>query len=78
MKVMIGVGPDEGSHEATMLDRHEHEVPLLTMRAGSWPVPPGLQQPPVSLSSKMASDLDQMCVVPQCGHFTEFPVSTDR
>jgi hypothetical protein len=78
MKVMIGVDPDKGSHTATMLDRHGHEVPLLTMRAGSWQVSLGLQQPPVSVSSKMASDLDQMCVVPQCGHFTEFPVSTDR
>jgi hypothetical protein len=31
-----------------------------------------------SRQSKMASAFDQMCVVPQCGHFTEFPVSTDR
>ena len=28
--------------------------------------------------STMASPFDQMCVTPQCGHFTEFPVSTDR
>ena len=28
--------------------------------------------------SMMASAFDQMCVTPQCGHFTELPVSTDR
>ena len=28
--------------------------------------------------SKWASALDQMCVTPQWGHFTELPVSTDR
>ena len=77
MKVMIGVDPDKGSHTATMLDRHEHEVRRITA-AGSRQVPLGRQQPPVAVSSKMASDFDQMCVVPQCGHFTEFPVSTDR
>jgi len=26
MKVMIGVDPHNGSHTATMLDRHEHEL----------------------------------------------------
>ena len=26
MKVMIGVDPHKGSHTATMLDRHEHEL----------------------------------------------------
>ena len=71
---MIGVDP----RTATMLDRHEHKVRRITVRTGSRQVPPGRQQPPVALSSKMASDLDQMCVMPQCGHFTEFPVSTDR
>ena len=28
--------------------------------------------------SNLASALDQMCVMPQWGHFTELPVSTDR
>ena len=28
--------------------------------------------------SMIASAFDQMCVIPQCGHFTELPVSTDR
>ena len=28
--------------------------------------------------SKLASALDQMCVTPPWGHFTELPVSTDR
>ena len=31
MKVMIGVDPDKGSHAATMLDRHEHEVRRITV-----------------------------------------------
>ena len=34
MKVMIGVDPHKGSHTATMLDRHEHEVRRITVRAG--------------------------------------------
>ena len=38
MKVMIGVDPRKGSHTATMLDRHEHEVRRITVRAGG---PPG-------------------------------------
>jgi hypothetical protein len=28
--------------------------------------------------SMIASAFDQTCVIPQCGHFTELPVSTDR
>jgi transposase len=34
MKVMIGVDPHKGSHTATMLDRHEHEVRRITVRSG--------------------------------------------
>ena len=34
MKVMIGVDPHKGSHTATMLDRHEHEVRRIRVRAG--------------------------------------------
>ncbi len=41
-------------------------------RAGS------AEAPRASTQSKLASALDQICVAPQCGHFTELPVSTDR
>jgi transposase len=34
MKVMIGVDPHKGSHTATMLDRHEHELRRIKVRAG--------------------------------------------
>jgi transposase len=34
MKVMIGVDPHKGSHTATMLDRHEHELRQIKVRAG--------------------------------------------
>ena len=37
---------------------------------------PGLT--PAELQSNLASALDQMWVMPQWGHFTEVPVSTDR
>ena len=40
MKVMIGVDADKGSRTATMLERHEHEVALITMRAGRWQATP--------------------------------------
>jgi transposase len=33
MKVMIGVDPHKGSHTATMLDRHEHELRRITVRS---------------------------------------------
>jgi transposase len=39
MKVMIGVDPHKGSHTATMLDRHEHEVRRIKVRAGGRQVP---------------------------------------
>ena len=35
MKVMIGVDPHKGSHTATMLDRHEHELRRIKVRAGA-------------------------------------------
>ena len=35
MKVMIGVDPHKGSHTATMLDRHEHELRRIRLRAGA-------------------------------------------
>ena len=34
MKVMIGVDPHKGSHTATMLDRDEHELRRIKVRAG--------------------------------------------
>ena len=34
MEVMIGVDPHKGSHTATMLDRTEHELRRITLRAG--------------------------------------------
>jgi transposase len=34
MDVMIGVDPHKGSHTATMLDRGEHELRRITVRAG--------------------------------------------
>src|SRR5262245_9923294 len=34
MKVMIGVDPHKGSHTATMLDRQEHELRRIKVRAG--------------------------------------------
>jgi len=34
MKVVIGVDPHNGSHTATMLDRHEHELRRIKVRAG--------------------------------------------
>jgi transposase len=34
MKVMIGVDPHKGSHTATMLDRHEHELRRIKVHAG--------------------------------------------
>src|SRR6478609_8824761 len=34
MKVMIGVDPHKGSHTATMLDRREHELRRIKVRAG--------------------------------------------
>ena len=34
MDVMIGIDPHKGSHTATMLDRHEHEVQRIKVRAG--------------------------------------------
>ena len=34
MEVMIGVDPHKGSHTATMLDRAEHELTRITVRAG--------------------------------------------
>ena len=34
MKVMIGVDPHKGSHTATMLDRNEHELRRIKVRAG--------------------------------------------
>ncbi len=39
MDVMIGVDPHKGSHTATMLDRGEHEVRRITVRAGARQVP---------------------------------------
>jgi hypothetical protein len=32
MEVMIGVVPHKGSHMATMLDGHEHELRRVTVR----------------------------------------------
>ena len=34
MDVMIGVDPHKGSHTATMLDRGEHELRRIKIRAG--------------------------------------------
>ena len=34
MDVMIGVDPHKGSHTATMLDRGEHELRRIKVRAG--------------------------------------------
>ena len=34
MDVMIGVDPHKGSHTATMLDREEHELTRIKVRAG--------------------------------------------
>ena len=35
MDVMIGVDPHKGSHTATMLDRGEHELRRIKVRAAS-------------------------------------------
>ena len=35
MDVMIGVDPHKGSHTATMLDRSEHELRRIKVRAGA-------------------------------------------
>ena len=35
MDVMIGVDPHKGSHTATMLDRGEHELRRIKVRAGA-------------------------------------------
>ena len=35
MDVMIGVDPHQGSHTATMLDRSEHELRRIKVRAGA-------------------------------------------